>query len=390
MEQKRTYSDKAKKEAQKRATTKQIEFGFGSAVPTRKDAKALVEERKKGHTKEILKKTVPPKKETPPKKRDSLLAGASPTFVWATIILFLILSIGTVILRSVEASTISPFIEVTVDEGMSARQIATLLEEYQVVEDGSAFEQFIEQHDATTKLQSGTFEFGEKEEFPTVLERLIQHSSTLFIYPGYTVERIDQLLVDRALSQAGEFIQSTKQVAQQRGLPFVEGWFLSGEYPITDPLSLATMMQDRLNEALLVYLNTIEKSDYSLAEIVVIASMIQRETNTISQMPLIAQVIYNRLNEGMSLGIDATLRYALDVWSRPFTPKERSSETPFNTHNRVGLPPGGIGAVSLEALDAAMYPAIHPYLFYIHDKEGNLHLSKSYEEHKELIQRYLQ
>jgi cell division protein YceG involved in septum cleavage len=99
--------------------------------------------------------------------------------------------------------------------------------------------------------------------------------------------------------------------------------------------------------------------------------MIEREALVPRDRRLISAVIYNRLQQGIPLGIDATLRYALNQWSRPLRVSELNSGSRFNTRRRDGLPPTPIGNPGLAALKAAANPANVSYLFYVVRPCGN-------------------
>jgi len=83
------------------------------------------------------------------------------------------------------------------------------------------------------------------------------------------------------------------------------------------------------------------------------------------ERPLIASVIYNRLREGIPLGIDATIRYATNNWDRPLRESELQNPSPYNTRLNKGLPPGPIGSPGLESIRAAARPARTGFLFYV-------------------------
>jgi UPF0755 protein len=100
-------------------------------------------------------------------------------------------------------------------------------------------------------------------------------------------------------------------------------------------------------------------------DVLTIASMVEREVSVAKERPLVAAVIYNRLHQGMPLGIDATLRYALNDWTHPLTLSQLASKTPYNTRNHQGLPPGPIGNPGFSSLQAAAHPAKVPYLYYV-------------------------
>jgi uncharacterized YceG family protein len=106
-------------------------------------------------------------------------------------------------------------------------------------------------------------------------------------------------------------------------------------------------------------------------DVLIIASMIEREAMVPKDRRLIAAVIYNRLKQHMPLGIDATIRYRLNNWSTPLTNSDLRVAGPYNTRTHGGLPPTPIGNPGLASLQAAANPAHVPYLFYVVKPCGN-------------------
>ena len=100
-------------------------------------------------------------------------------------------------------------------------------------------------------------------------------------------------------------------------------------------------------------------------DVVTIASMIEHEAAREQDRKLVAAVIYNRLHEGMPLGIDATIRFATGNYTRPLTESELAVESPYNTRTHAGLPPGPIDSPGLASIEAAAHPAKVDYLFYV-------------------------
>ena len=100
-------------------------------------------------------------------------------------------------------------------------------------------------------------------------------------------------------------------------------------------------------------------------DVLIIASMVEREAQQPADRPLVAAVIYNRLRDGMTLGIDATLRYALNDYSEPLTESQLALDTPYNTRLHRGLPPTPISNPGLASMLAAANPARVPYLYYV-------------------------
>lgn len=130
-----------------------------------------------------------------------------------------------------------------------------------------------------------------------------------------------------------------------------------------------------------------------LKEIITIASLIEREALKNEEKPIIASVIYNRLNDGMSLDIDATLQYikGKDLngkwWGFP-TIEDKKINSPYNTYLIPGLPPFPISNPGIEAILAALNPKQSNYYYYIHDPEGNVHFGETLQQHNENINKY--
>jgi UPF0755 protein len=100
-------------------------------------------------------------------------------------------------------------------------------------------------------------------------------------------------------------------------------------------------------------------------DVLTIASMVEDEAGLESQRKLVAAVIYNRLHEGMPLGIDATTRFATGNYTEPLTESELAIDSPYNTRTNAGLPPGPINSPGLASIEAAAHPAKAGYLFYV-------------------------
>jgi UPF0755 protein len=124
------------------------------------------------------------------------------------------------------------------------------------------------------------------------------------------------------------------------------------------------------------------KANLTPYEVVVIASMVEREAQVPEERPLVAAVIWNRLSEGMLLQIDATIQYALGEQKEIVTFDDLKIDSPYNTYKHAGLPPTPIANPGLASLQAAADPAAVNYLFYVAraDGTGRHYFSRSYEE----------
>ncbi len=120
-------------------------------------------------------------------------------------------------------------------------------------------------------------------------------------------------------------------------------------------------------------------------KILTIASIIQKEAANAKEMPIVSSVIYNRLKKGMRLQMDGTLNYGKYSHIKVTSQRIKNDSSPFNTYKYKGLPPSPIGAVSLDALKAAMKPAKTNYLYFMRNTQGVHDFSKTYKAHRKNI-----
>lgn len=175
----------------------------------------------------------------------------------------------------------------------------------------------------------------------------------------------------------------------------VEGHYFPKTYLIykdEKPGTVVTTMSGELDKQI----STIKKpqlKNISESTALKVASIIQREAAGKNDMRLISGIIWNRIWSDMRLQVDATLQYAKgsadDGWWEEVTSADKKIQSPYNTYLHVGLPPGAIANPGADAIAAAYNPQKTSCLFYLHDKNRNIHCTKTYEEHKKNIEKYL-
>ena len=135
---------------------------------------------------------------------------------------------------------------------------------------------------------------------------------------------------------------------------------------------------------------TAKKRNLTRYDVLIIASMVEREAQLARERPLIAAVIHNRLREGIPLGIDATIRYQINNWARPLRVSELERDTPYNTRTRRELPPTPIGNPGLDSIRAAANPSKAGYLFFVRKpgKSGEHAFSKTNAQFERDVARY--
>lgn len=161
-------------------------------------------------------------------------------------------------------------------------------------------------------------------------------------------------------------------------LSSIEGFLFPATYEFTKLTSSARLVRDQLR----AFRRNWRKVDMRYArsknltpyDVLIIASMVEEETVVPAERRLVAAVIYNRLRNRMPLGIDATIRYGRDVpGTEPLKQSDLGSDDPFNTRNRLGLPPTPIANPGLASMRAAALPARVDYLYFVRKGESNRH-----------------
>lgn len=147
------------------------------------------------------------------------------------------------------------------------------------------------------------------------------------------------------------------------GFLFPDTFELRREAPVSDLVQL--QLEDFKRRIAGVDMRYARSKNLTTYDVLIIASMVEEEAQLESERPLVAAVIYNRLREGMPLGIDATIRFATGNYAEPLTESELAVDSPYNTRLNAGLTPGPIGNPGLASIEAAARPARVDHLFYV-------------------------
>ncbi|TSC55050.1 MAG: UPF0755 protein [Parcubacteria group bacterium LiPW_30] len=217
------------------------------------------------------------------------------------------------------------------------------------------------------------------------------------VQPGMRKEEIADILAKKLNwdAKAENIFLTTRSVVALDDIKFTEGYYFPTGYSFeknTPPEKVAEVMISEFKEEIADKFASSTKSIISIETALKIASIIERESNGTRDMRLISGIIWNRIFNGMSLDIDATLQYAKGSEKNGWWPKVLSEdkyiESPYNTYQNKGLPPSPISSPSMAAIQAALNPKKTECLFYLHDKRRNIHCSVTYQEHVKNINRY--
>lgn len=278
---------------------------------------------------------------------------------------------------------------VTIEKGLSLTGISSSLKAQSVIRSGSLFRALVLMSGATSELRAGVYEF------PYTLSTLeVIHSLVSGLYSNKTVRitipegsntREIGRIVAPILNEVNEE-QFAKDSQPDEGYLFPETYYVPPTYTSEE---LITLLKATFNEQTASLQKDVENSGHSLHDVVVMASLLEKEGKSDESMRLIAGILYQRMELGMPLQVDAPFAYILGKESSELTLDDLKTNSPYNTYTHKGLPPQAIGNPGLTALRAALTPTESPYLYYLSDENGEFHYAKTFEEHKKNKERYL-
>lgn len=236
-----------------------------------------------------------------------------------------------------------------------------------------------------------------------LLEKLAKgdvYYRSVTIPEGSTLARIGELLHDRLGYDPDEFmglVHDKEFIASlEFTFPSLEGYLFPDTYKVTrgqGMKEIVTMMVDRFRK---IYAALVAEAgpdnprleEFTSHEIVILASIVEKETGFAAERPLVAAVFLNRLKKRMRLQADPTVIYGLPDFNGNLTRKDLRTPTPYNTYTRPGIPAGPIANPGKESLRAVMNPADVPYLYFVAGENGSHYFSKTLREHNRAVYRY--
>jgi peptidoglycan lytic transglycosylase G len=279
-------------------------------------------------------------------------------------------------------------VSVSIPEGVDAGRIGDILADRGVVDSGFFFQLNATATFRRGELKPGDYQLRRGMSYSAAIEALEQGPKAkvvktfdVTIPEGPSRREVAPLI--RRSAVKGNYLKASgrpsvlrraRRLGAPAGARTAEGFLFPSTYTLiagADAKDLVSRQLDafkaNVSKVGMGYARTRNLTRY---DVLIIASMVEREAQLAKERPLIAAVIYNRLRQGIPLGIDATTRYATNNWTRPIRVSELQSDSPYNTRIRQGLPPTPIGNPGLSSLQAAAHPARKPYLFFVR-KPGN-------------------
>lgn len=278
---------------------------------------------------------------------------------------------------------------VTISKGTAAPSVAAQLVDSQIIAHRSLFLLLLRMTGSSAHIQAGPYRFEAPQNIFVVTYRIVSGDyglpSVRMTFPeGTTVREITaQIKEDLPEVSAEDFLKIAK--------PY-EGYLFPDTYlfpPSSDASSVLATMRINFNTRIAPLTAQITASKHSLSDVVILASLVEREARALESKRMVAGILENRLKLGMLLQVDAVFGYIFDrdTYSPSF--KDLTVDSPYNTYTHTGLPPGPICNPGIESIQAVLSPIKTDYLYYLTGRDGRMHYATTYAGHQSNQRKYL-
>lgn len=289
-------------------------------------------------------------------------------------------------------------VRLQVEPGASLIQVARKLENQQVIRSALALRLLEKLNPEPVSIQAGHYSFSASASLPQILQRLQQgdvDQLRLTIPEGFTLDQIAQRCAEVGLVDADALLAAARDPQLLRALNIpasdLEGYLFPETYYFNQGVDAENILRTMFKEFERQYA-LLPKPAVTVAlsrhQLLTLASIIQKESALVDEMPVISAVFYNRLQRGMLLQTDPTVIYALPNFDGNLTRQDLKTPSPYNTYRHRGLPPGPIASPGFDALRAALQPAKSDYLYFVARGDGSHEFSVTLNEHNRAVRTY--
>lgn len=275
--------------------------------------------------------------------------------------------------------------------GTSLRQVGSELHERGIIRSGLAFEVYIRLNPKRRMVKAGRCQLGPGMNLFQIVKELrrgIPSQIRITVPEGLTNREIAALFSRKGMANQDRFLALLKDKQFIGGI-MGEQWKATSEgclFPDTYDFSLDTTEEEIIAKMLKRFTQVFEAevgvvTPAQKREIIIIASIVEKEAQKAEERPIIAGVFYNRLRRGYPLQSCATVQYALGKHKERLYYKDLEVDSPYNTYRYSGLPPGPIANPGLASLRAAVTPAKVDYLYFVAKPDGGHVFSSTYQQH---------
>ncbi len=290
--------------------------------------------------------------------------------------------------------------------GSTAREIGEILKEKGLIRSSLAFRIATRLKGYEERYRAGAYLINVGTDMQDIMEEItrgnLYKETVRFTIPeGYELRQIADLLHRKGIADREEFIKEVEQGIFEyefvRNIPDrenrLEGYLFPDTYEVfvgESAHSIIDRMLARFEEVALEIGLLDWEGDFTVDEVVTLASVVEREAGTADELPYVSAVFHNRLKLGMNLGSCATVQYVLKERKPRLSTKDTQIQSPYNTYIVPGLPIGPIASPGREALKAAMEPADSDFLYFVATNEGTNVFSSNYQQFLKDKEKYRQ
>jgi len=312
-----------------------------------------------------------------------------PNIPWlVAFVLAITLVIGWTALFSAP-SDFSPSTLVRIEEGMSTPEIANVLAQDHIIKHSLIFRVLLRVSGESNALQKGIYKFEKPQNIFVIAYRLINADYglppvRLTFIEGVTIrEMAQQIATALPFIRAEEFLAGAKT---EEGYLFPDTYFFQ---PGATSKSIIDTLRANFDKKITSISKNMTASGRSLSDVVTMASLVEKEARTDVDRRMIAGILWNRIDRGMPLQVDAVFGYIFNTATYSPSPKDLQVSSPYNTYTHTGLPPGPIDNPGLDALEAALNPTKTKYLYYLTGNDDQMHYATTYVAHQSNQKKYL-
>ena len=293
-------------------------------------------------------------------------------------------------------------IHIKVTSGMTTAEIANQLSSKGVITSSLKFRFISRVRGYDGKMKPGTYIFTAGMSDEDVFEEILNGSKHLvkFTIPeGFTVKEIAVRLEKLDLADSEDFLIAAEKfqpydymkrpenvLYAAEGFLFPETYAVESVYSIDEILELmAGEFNKRLTDKMR---GKAQEMNLTVHDLITLASLVEKEVRYSEDRPVVAQIFLKRLKLNMPLQSDATLQYLMDAPKEDVTIDDTKIESPYNTYQNAGLPPGPVANPGIAAIEAVLNPAETDYLYFVADRDGHNHYSYTYDDHLNLVAQY--
>ena len=296
----------------------------------------------------------------------------------------------------------------SISKNEETEDIANNLENAGLINSSFWFKAYIKNKDLDKKIQAGEYLLSPSLSIKEIAAMLsggqtINKEKTIKIIEGWRIDDISRYLVENKIVNGDEFIILAKTKTAGWNYDFfsgapgyadLEGYLFPDTYRIFNDANandIIIKMLNNLDNKLTSEMRAdIKKSGKSIYEIITLASIIEKEVRSYEDMRIVSGIFLNRIKNGQPLESCATLAYIIGENKKQYTTEDTKIDSPYNTYQNRGLPPGPICSPGLNAIKAAIYPQKTEYNYFLSRFDnGETVFSKSYQEHLNNKAKYL-